>query len=70
MFWWFERNGRFMRCETRHVRGDDYELVITGSDGSDRVERFANSADLTRRQEDLERDLLADGWTGPHGWNV
>ena len=33
MFWWFERNGRFMRCETRHVRGGDYELVITASDG-------------------------------------
>ena len=70
MFWWFERNGQFMRCEARDVPGNGYELVVTNFDGIDRVERFADSADLAKRQRELEHDLIADGWTGPHGWNL
>ena len=70
MFWWFERNGHFMRCEVRDVPGAGYELVVTNSDGTDRVERFEDSSGLAKRQRELERDLVNDGWTGPHGWNL
>ena len=70
MFWWFERNGSFMRCETRDLPDDGYLLVVTNADGTDRVERFADSSDLTKRQRDLERDLVSEGWSGPHGWNL
>ena len=70
MFWWFERNGQFMRCEARDAPGGGYELLVTNSDGIDHVERFADSSDLAKRQRELERDFIADGWTGPHGWNL
>ena len=70
MFWWFERNGEFMRCEAHDAPGGGYELVVTNVDGADRVERFEDSADLATRQLELERDLVAEGWTGPHGWNL
>ena len=67
MFWWFERNGAFLRFETRNVP-DGFELRIIQADGSDRVERFADSTQLAKRQTDLEATLAADGWTGPHTW--
>ena len=70
MFWWFERNGQFMRCEARDALGNGYELVVTNCDGIDQVERLADSSDLAKRQRELEHDLIADGWTGPHGWNL
>jgi hypothetical protein len=70
VFWWFERNGQFMRCEAHDAPGGGYELVVTQSDGADRVERFEDSSDLAKRQLELERDLVAEGWTGPHGWNL
>ena len=70
MFWWFERKGQFTRCEIRNVPGGGYELLVANSDGTDRVERFADSSDLAKRQRELERDLVAEGWTGPHGWNL
>jgi hypothetical protein len=70
VFWWFERAGRYMRCAAQAVAGDGYELRISRPDGSEQIERFAGSADLTKRQASLETEFLADGWTGPHGWNI
>jgi hypothetical protein len=69
VFWWFERNGQFLRYEAREVTGG-FELCVVDPDGTERVERFTHSADLTRRQEELERQILAAGWSGPHGWNL
>ncbi|MBZ5558857.1 MAG: hypothetical protein LAO77_16420 [Acidobacteriia bacterium] len=70
MFWWFERAGRFVRCAAQAVPGDGYELRIVSPDGTERVERFDASSELAKRQASLEREFLADGWTGPHGWNI
>lgn len=70
MFWWFERNGQYMRCEAREAGPGVFELAIIRSDGTEQVERFTDSEDLTARQQELERELLAEGWSGPHGWNV
>ena len=70
MFWWFERAGRFVRCAAQPVPGDGYELRITRPDGTEQVERFSASSDLAKRQSVLEDEFLADGWTGPHGWNI
>lgn len=67
MIWFFEKKGAYVRCETRKSDDGVYELVITAPDGTERVERFADSADLARRQVDLEHGYAADGWTGPHG---
>ncbi len=67
MIWFFEKRGSYVRCETREAGDGTYELVITEADGTERIERFADSADLARRQVELERGYAADGWTGPHG---
>ena len=70
MFWWFQRGGQFLRYETRETSAGAYELRIIRPDGSELVENFNDSSDLTRRQRAFERDLASDGWTGPHGWNL
>ena len=67
MIWFFEKKGQFVRCETRKAADGFYELVITDADGSERVERFEDSASLAKRQVSLEQSLTHEGWTGPHG---
>jgi len=68
MIWFYERHGVFIRCETRDApNGDGFELVMIDPDGTERVERYADSASLQRRQEELQDSLTHDGWTGPFG---
>jgi hypothetical protein len=71
MVWFYERQGAFIRCETRTVtnRGG-FELVVIEPDGSERVEHFDDSSTLSRRQAELENTLTHDGWTGPFGRTI
>lgn len=69
MFWWFERRGQFLRYEARETSGG-YELCVVDPNGQEKVERFTDSRDLTRRQAEFEHEIKSDGWTGPHGWNL
>jgi hypothetical protein len=69
MIWLFEREGKYFRYEARPAEdGLGYELVITYPGGSELVERFDDSAALSRRQKELEEQLSNEGWRGPHGW--
>ena len=70
MFWWFERRGQFLRYEVRDLPDGGYELRVIDTDGTERAEHFADSADLNKRQIEFERTLAAEGWTGPVGWNL
>ena len=71
MVWFYERHGAFIRCETREAaNGAGFELVITDPDGSERVERFADSGAMTRRQEELRSSWTHDGWSGPFGRTI
>ena len=70
MFWWFRRGEQFLRYEARQASKDTYELTVTMPDGSERVERFTDQTALAERQAALGLELEADGWTGPHGWNL
>ena len=70
VFVWFEKSGNFLRYETRDLPEGGFQLCIIDVDGTERVERFDDSAALTRRQIDFERELSEKGWTGPHGWNL
>lgn len=67
MVWFFERNGEYLRCETRQAGDGGFELVITEPGGAERVERFDDSAAMARRQVELERGFALDGWAGPYG---
>jgi hypothetical protein len=70
MVWFYERHGTYIRCETRELPDGAFELVQTNPDGSEIVERFEDSASLTRRQQQLESNLTTDGWTGPFGRTI
>jgi len=51
VFWWFERKGQFLRYEAREGANGGYEFCVIDPDGTEHVERFADSAELTKRQE-------------------
>ena len=70
VFWWFERRGQYLRYEVRDLPDGGYELRVIDADGRERAELFADSSELTKRQLDFEKELLEEGWTGPHGWNL
>ena len=66
MLWIFERKGEQMRCEIRREgAGPGYEMIVTRSDGSQRMERFDETGELIKRTLDLQRELLEDGWRQP-----
>ena len=68
MVFFFERQGQFIRCESRQAeQRDGYELVIIYPDGREEVEHFDDPVELNRRQLDLEAELTSTGWFGPHG---
>jgi hypothetical protein len=70
VFWWFERRGKFIRCEANEVSKGAYELIVEMPDGTETIERFSDQATLTARQAALDRALKDEGWTGPHGWQL
>jgi hypothetical protein len=71
MVWFYERQGTFIRCETRTApNGVGFELVVIQPDGSEQVEHFDDSATLSRRQAELEASLADEGWTGPFGRTI
>jgi hypothetical protein len=68
MVWFYERSGRFIRCESRQAeKGAGYELVVMYPDGREDIETFEDPVELNRRQLQLEHELSAGGWFGPHG---
>jgi hypothetical protein len=69
MFWWFERGGRYLRCEAVPV-ADGFELRVVNPDGTERVQRCSDSAALSEQQQHLINEITSDGWNGPHGWNL
>lgn len=66
MIWFFERQHSKLRYEIRRqTDGQDYELVITRPDGSQDIERYADSLRLIERAQELEHALRAEGWHVP-----
>jgi hypothetical protein len=69
MFTWFRRNAAFVGYERERSRRA-LTLVIRQPDGTERIEKFSNQEALLERQLALPREREAEGWTGPHGWNL
>lgn len=70
MFYWFKRGNEFTRYEARMVSTERFEFAVVAPDGTERVEQFDNSDALQARQIAFEKEIEAEGWTGPHGWNL
>ena len=70
MFYWFKRGHDSLHYEVREISPTRFELTLTGPDGVERREQYETADALHQRQLALERELTAQGWVGPHGWNV
>jgi len=70
MLWWFERQGRHTRVEVLDLPNGGYELRVVDAEGSERVEHFTNAADLAKRQQAVQDDLIAAGWNRSGEWLV
>jgi hypothetical protein len=72
MIWIFERTNQKLRCEIRRESaGVGFELIVTNPDGSQRMERFDETAALIKRSLDLQIELIDAGWRPPtpdHSW--
>ena len=66
MFYFFRRGDETVQCEVRATSdGPGFEIVITGSDGKERFERFATSEQVHARWLELHDTFQRDGWWGP-----
>ena len=68
MIWFYAKHGTHLRCEVRQAAtGEQFDLIITEADGSERIEHFEDSASVTRRTLQLEAEWVQQGWDGPFG---
>jgi hypothetical protein len=63
----YERSGRHVRIESRHVNGNAevFELRITQADGQQTMSWFRDSESFARRLTEVDQELTSDGWLGP-----
>jgi hypothetical protein len=67
MIFFFEQNGRFVRCELLPLPDGGSELVVTNPEGIQTTEVLRGSSDVTRRVSQLRESMLRAGWWGPIG---
>jgi hypothetical protein len=68
MFYFFQRDNRYVRCEIRQVAGSEAcELAISEQGLDDRIERYPNWDAAHARWQSFQDHLRTDGWTGPLG---
>jgi hypothetical protein len=70
MFWWFERGGHYLRCESIPTSAGGFELRLVQPDGTERIEQFSDSDSMAQRQGEVFEEIAQAGWHGPHGWNL
>lgn len=63
MIWFFTRESAQVDIEVRRdLDPKPYVLVVTQSDGTERVERFAAGTRLVARMLTVQRRLIRQGW--------
>jgi hypothetical protein len=68
MFYFFERQSTYVRCELRpSTGGQAVELILAEGDQPERVERYPNWEGADARWRQLKNQLQEDGWVGPLG---
>lgn len=66
MIFFFEQQGRYVRCEVLPRQDGASELIVTAPEGNATVE-VLHGADVTRRISELRESMLRAGWWGPVG---
>jgi hypothetical protein len=68
VFYFFEKDRHYIQCEVRNTAvPDTFAIVVTEPDGRIRTHYVTGSNDVHRRWRELEVELAAAGWSGPHG---
>jgi hypothetical protein len=66
MFYFFEKDQRYIRCEIQEEPGG-WEIQITDADGRERAEHFHTSQSAFTRWQELQIGYSREGWFGPYG---
>ena len=69
MIFFFEQDGRYVRCEVLPRPDGAAELIVTQPEGKQTIE-ILEGADVTRRVSELQQSLLRSGWWGPVGREI
>jgi len=68
MFYFFERESEYVRCELRPApAGPAIDVLIVEENQPDRIERYPDWASAHARWRQLQAQFKEDGWTGPLG---
>ena len=69
MFYFFERESQYVRCEVRLAPGalEACELVVSENGEPERIELYPDWKSAEARWQELRARLAADGWKGPLG---
>jgi hypothetical protein len=68
VIYFFHKNRRYVQCEIAETHiPDTFAIVVTEADGTIRSHFVEGSIETRRRWSQLESDLRAAGWHGPHG---
>ena len=63
MIWSFQRYGEQLRCEIRReAEGEAFEFALIHPDGTEQVEKFADSAELVEHSVRQLESLVEQGW--------
>jgi hypothetical protein len=66
MFYFFEKDREYVRCEIREDAGR-WKILITEPSGVERAEPFGSSEEAHARWKELQARFTSDGWFGPYG---
>ena len=66
MFYFFEKDQQYIRCEIKEAAGS-WEVLRIEPDGVEQVERFHTSRSAYARWQELQVRFKHDGWFGPYG---
>ncbi|MGH9370922.1 MAG: hypothetical protein ACRD15_05270 [Vicinamibacterales bacterium] len=67
MFYFFQRDADFVRCEISRDDKSGYWITITEPEGTERPETFDTSEAVHARWLEIQDGFKSDGWWGPHG---
>lgn len=70
MIFFFEQDGRYIRCELLPLPNGASELIVTAPEGDQTVEILEGSAEVTRRMSELQQSFQSAGWWGPVGREI